>query len=103
MIVSLAGRMTLRDWRAGELNFLLIALMIAVASLASVGFLSDRMRAGLEQNAHQLLASDLPISADQPLAPEWKEKVASGSLQTAETAVFPSMAFSTDQIGRAHV
>ena len=97
MIVSLAGRMTLRDWRAGELNFLLIALMIAVASLASVGFLSDRMRAGLEQNAHQLLASDLLISADQPLAPEWKEKLASGSLQTAETAVFPSMAFSTDQ------
>lgn len=96
MIASLAGRMTLRDWRAGELNFLLIALMIAVASLASVGFLSDRMRAGLEQNAHQLLASDLLISGDQPLVPEWKEKIAASGVQSAETVVFPSMAFSTD-------
>ncbi len=33
-----ALRMTLRDWRTGELRFLLIALIVAVAALSSVGF-----------------------------------------------------------------
>ena len=40
-------RMTQRDWRAGELRFLLVSLIIAVAALSSVGFFVDRMRAGL--------------------------------------------------------
>ena len=44
---SLAYKMTQRDWRSGELRFLLIALMVAVASLTSVGFFVDRLRAGL--------------------------------------------------------
>ena len=32
-------RMTARDWRAGELTMLLLALVLAVAALSSVGFL----------------------------------------------------------------
>jgi putative ABC transport system permease protein len=31
-----ALRMTARDWRAGELRFLLVALIVAVAALTSV-------------------------------------------------------------------
>jgi putative ABC transport system permease protein len=56
---SLAWKMTWRDWRAGELRFLILALIVAVASLSSVGFFVDRMRNGLERDAHQLLAADL--------------------------------------------
>jgi hypothetical protein len=38
-------RMTARDWRAGELRFLLVALIVAVSALSAVGFFIDRMRA----------------------------------------------------------
>ena len=38
-----AIRMTARDWRAGELTMLLLALVLAVAALSSVGFLADRL------------------------------------------------------------
>ena len=51
-------RMTARDWRAGELRFLLVALIVAVSALSSVGFFIDRMRAGLNRDAHQLLGAD---------------------------------------------
>ncbi len=51
--------MSQRDWRAGELRFLLVALMVAVASLSSVGFFVDRLRNGLNRDAHQVLGADL--------------------------------------------
>lgn len=91
-MLTLSWKMSLRDWRAGELRFLLIALMIAVASLSSVGFFVDRMRNALERDAHQLLGADLLISADQPIKAEWRAEAEQLGLQRAETVVFPSMA-----------
>jgi putative ABC transport system permease protein len=85
-------RMTLRDWRAGELRFLLAALVVAVAALASVGFFVDRMRTGMSRDAHQLLGADLLVGADQPLAEAWKQEARTRGLRTSETVVFPSMA-----------
>ncbi|GAA4019286.1 ABC transporter permease [Actimicrobium antarcticum] len=84
-------RMTLRDWRAGELRFLLIALTVAVAALASVGFFVDRMRTGLNRDAHQLLGADLVITADAPISELWRKEALRRGLSLAETVVFPSM------------
>ncbi len=84
--------MTRRDWRAGELRFLLVALIVAVASLSSVGFFVDRMRAGLNRDAHQLLGADLVVNADQPIHPAWREEAQKRGLTLAETVTFPSMA-----------
>ncbi len=85
-------RMTLRDWRAGELRFLLLALVVAVAALSSVGFFVDRMRTGLERDAHQLLGADLLINADQPISAAWREQARQRGLSLADTISFPSMA-----------
>lgn len=89
---SLALKMTQRDWRSGELRFLLIALMVAVASLSSVGFFVDRMRAGLNRDASQVLASDLLVSSTKEISADWKSQARQRGLQVAETVVFPSMA-----------
>jgi putative ABC transport system permease protein len=85
-------RMTARDWRAGELRFLLIALIVAVSALSAVGFFIDRMRAGLNRDAHQLLGADLLINADQPMPPEWRLEAQRRGLVLADTVTFPSMA-----------
>ena len=89
-----ALRMTRRDWRAGELRFLLIALIVAVAALSSVGFFVDRMRGALARDAHQLLGADLVIRADLPIDPSWLAEATRRGLRTAQTTVFPSMASS---------
>ena len=39
--------MLARDWRAGELTVLGLALVLAVAALSSVGFLGDRVEQGV--------------------------------------------------------
>jgi putative ABC transport system permease protein len=85
-------RMTARDWRAGELRFLLVALIVAVSALSAVGFFIDRMRTGLDRDAHQLLGADLLVNADQPIRPAWREEARRRGLLLADTVTFPSMA-----------
>ncbi|WP_347322656.1 ABC transporter permease, partial [Ralstonia pseudosolanacearum] len=91
-ITAQSLRMLRRDWRAGELNLLLIALVLAVAALASVSFLADRMHAGLEHDARQLLGADVVVVSDLPLPPDIEAHAASSGLRVSHTATFPSMA-----------
>jgi putative ABC transport system permease protein len=84
--------MTLRDWRAGELRFLLVALVVAVSALSAVGFFVDRMRTALNRDAHQLIGADLLVNADQPIRPDWRREAERRGLLLADTVTFPSMA-----------
>jgi putative ABC transport system permease protein len=85
-------RMTLRDWRAGELRFLLVALIVAVSALSAVGFFVDRMRTALNRDAHQLIGADLLVNADQPVREDWRREAGRRGLLLADTVTFPSMA-----------
>jgi putative ABC transport system permease protein len=83
--------MLARDWRAGELTVLGVALMLAVAALTSVGFLSDRVEQALRLQSHQLLGGDLLLSADHPWPDDFRREAASRGLRLAESASFASM------------
>ncbi len=65
-MIRLAFRLLARDWRSGELHVLVLAIMVAVASLASVGFLADRVSGALERDVNRLLGGDLVLIADAP-------------------------------------
>jgi putative ABC transport system permease protein len=65
-IAALAWRQTLRDFRAGELRLLAVAVMLAVAALTAVGFFADRLGSGLQRDARQLLGGDAVVGSDQP-------------------------------------
>ena len=91
-MIKLALSMTARDWRAGQLRFLLIALTVAVAALSATGFFVDRLRSGLDRDAHQLLGADVVVSTDLPVRPEWRAEALRRGLVVTDTVVFPSMA-----------
>ncbi len=91
-VIPHALRMTRRDWRAGELRFLLLALVIAVAALSAVGFFADRMNRALTRDAAQLLGADLVVRSDRPVDAAWRDKARREGLTLAETVGFPSMA-----------
>ena len=90
--LKLALRLLLRDWRAGELRVLALALVVAVASVTSVGFFADRVRQALTRDAHQLLGADLVLIADHPWKPDIADEIRKRGLAFAETAAFISMA-----------
>ncbi|WP_206955806.1 ABC transporter permease [Trinickia acidisoli] len=83
--------MTARDWRAGELTMLVVALVLAVAALASVGFLADRLQQGLERDARRMIAADFVVRADHPVDAQFFDEAHALGLHTATTAIFPSM------------
>ncbi|TKC80080.1 FtsX-like permease family protein [Trinickia terrae] len=83
--------MTARDWRAGELTMLLFALVLAVAALASVGFLADRLHQGLERDARRMIASDFIVRADHPVDAQFAARAKALDLKTATTIIFASM------------
>ena len=60
-----------RNWSAGELRVLLIALLIAVASVTTVGFFADRVQAALDAQANDLIGGDLVLIADKPIPDEF--------------------------------
>jgi putative ABC transport system permease protein len=89
--LPLAAKMLRRNWSAGELRVLLLALFIAVASVTTVGFFADRVQAALDRQANELLGGDLVVASDHPLAPAFGEAARAVGLAVAHTQTFPSM------------
>jgi len=86
-----AWRSLKRDARAGELKVLVAALVIAVASMTSVGFFTDRVRLAMAERAAELLAADRVITATRALPVEWERQAQQQGLVTARYANFPSV------------
>ena len=98
---ALAWRQMARDFRAGELRLLVVAVMLAVAALTAVGFFADRINGGLARDARQMLGGDAIVSSDQPAPPAFVAKARALGLATASTAAFPSMGRATEAQGGA--
>ena len=73
-----------RDLRAGEWRVLLIALVLAVASVATVGLFADRVRLTLQREATSLIGADLRISSTRPLPPAYREAAQQRGLRAIE-------------------
>ncbi|MES1982471.1 MAG: FtsX-like permease family protein [Pseudomonadota bacterium] len=95
--LKLSGLMLRRDWRAGEWRVLLIALVLAVGSIATVGLFADRIRLALQHEATSLLGADLRLSANHPFSPNYRNAAQQRGLRVAETASFPSMVTNREQ------
>ena len=86
-----------RLWRANELIWLFLAVLVSVAALSSVAFLADRMQLAFERDAKQLIGADLLVQSDQPLPRYFLDEVQKSGLTTAQTTVFPTMATHREQ------
>ena len=100
-IWSLAWRQTRRDFRAGELRLLLVAVTLAVAALTAVGFFADRLERGLARDARQMLGGDAIVASDQPPPQAFVDEARRRALAVATTTSFPSMGRAAEAQGGA--
>jgi putative ABC transport system permease protein len=96
-ILKLSLRMLKRDWRAGELTVLLLALLIAVASVTTVGFFAERVQRALNAQANEMLGSDLILIADHKTPEQFEAQAKQQKLSIANTLTFPSMVSMNEQ------
>ncbi|WP_302175199.1 ABC transporter permease [uncultured Hydrogenophaga sp.] len=91
----------IRDWRAGELRLLVLAVTLAVAALTAVGFFADRLQGGLERDARALIGGDAVLASDNAPPPEFEARARELGLGTARTLGFPTMGRARDEEGGA--
>ncbi|HEY2416654.1 MAG TPA: FtsX-like permease family protein, partial [Steroidobacteraceae bacterium] len=94
--LTLAVRALRREWRSGELAVLWLSLSIAVAALCGVGFLVDRIGRAVAAQASEVLAADLRVESDSPIAAGELPEAASLGLASARLTSTLSAIFNGD-------
>lgn len=87
----LAGCLLRRDWRAGELRVLVLALIIAVVSVTAIVLMADRLTRTMVEQAANFLAADMVVTSSAPLPPDWLQQARETGLATARTVEFTSV------------
>ena len=91
--LRLALRNLVRDLKSGELAVMLLALLLAVASLTAVGFFTSRVNRAVAQQAGGVLAADLRLESARPIADGYVREAERRGLATARLASMPSVVY----------
>lgn len=102
-LLLLALRMLRREWRAGELYALALALVVAVGGVTAVGLFTDRVNLALTLRAAELLGADLALVSDHALAPEFEREARRRGLRAVRAMAFPSMVVAGERSQLAEV
>lgn len=96
--VALALRMLKRDWRSGHVTVLLVALLVAVTTHTTIGFMTSRIHNGMQAQAAALMGGDLVVRSPRPTPDSWRELADSLSIRHARTLEFSSVVFAGDDM-----
>jgi putative ABC transport system permease protein len=91
--IAFALRNLLRDLKSGELAVLVLALLVAVASLTAVGFFTSRIGLAVERQAGEVLAADLRLQSARPVADTYQAEATRRGLRVARLESMPSVVF----------
>lgn len=87
-----------RDWRERDVRVVLAALMIAVATVATIALFASQLQRTLVSSASTFLAADRQLEAEngRPVPGEWLQEAADRNLRTGEMVEFSTMVFGAD-------
>jgi len=94
-----AWRALVRDWRAGELRFLFLALVVASVAVTCTGFLSERVQQAFSHRSAQMIGGDVVLQANDPIAPQIIEAARTRGLALTQSQELSTM-ISTGQTMR---
>lgn len=99
----LAFRLLTRDWHAGELKILTLAVIIAVASMTSVGMFTQRINRAMTDQAGQFLGADLILRSSRPIQADVIDQARRLRLNVTSMVAFSSVIVANDDFQLTHV
>ena len=93
---GLVLRLLGRDWRAGELSLLVLAILVAVGTVTAIAVTVDRLARALASESSTFLAADRVISSSNDIPPEFDAQAHALGIETARTMTFTSMVYAGD-------
>ncbi len=84
-----------RDWRQRDVRVVLSALIVAVATVATIALFASQLQQTLVTSASAFLAGDRQLESEggEQIPAEWREEARSRGLQTARMVEFSTMVF----------
>ena len=92
-MILVDAKLLWRDWRGGQLNLIISALISAVMVVTAVSLLADRVERGLNEQISSFLAADLSLRASIPMEERFSQQAEQFGLRQAKVAQFRSMVF----------
>ena len=96
--LPLASRLLMREWRAGELRVMLLALLIAVLVSTAISFFTDRLQGGMATRAAEFLGADMRVSSRDPIPEEFLQQAINNNLQHTDLVDFSSVTSSETEM-----
>jgi len=101
--LSLAWRLLLRDWHVGELKVLVASLVIAVASMTSIGMFTQRINYAMTDQAGQFLGADLLLKSPQSIDDKIIDRAKRSGLKITSSISFSSVIVAHDEFQLTHI
>ncbi|SFM21010.1 ABC transporter permease [Marinobacter zhejiangensis] len=88
-----------RDMRERDVRVVILALVVAVATVATIGLFASLLQRTLVASASTFLAADRQLEAEhgRPIPAEWWQAAESRQLDTARMVEFSTMVFGNDR------
>ncbi|MDX1633917.1 MAG: FtsX-like permease family protein [Marinobacter sp.] len=88
-----------RDWRERDVRVVLSALIVAVATVATIALFASQLQQTLVTSASAFLAGDRQLEAEngEKIPAEWRQEARSRGLQTAQMVEFSTMVFGGEE------
>lgn len=88
-----------RDWRERDVRVVLAALIVAVATVATIALFASQLQSTLVTSASAFLAGDRQLESEngEPIPAQWREEARSRGLETAQMVEFSTMVLAGDE------
>jgi putative ABC transport system permease protein len=92
-----------QSFKTTGIYLLIIALTLAISATTALKFSNEQIQNAVALQAAEMLAGDLVLSDNEPLAQEWRDQAYQLDLQQSEVTFFSSMAFTHEQFVMVNV
>lgn len=102
-LISLSQRMLWREFKAGQLSIITLALILAVTVATVISVFSNRLDSGMLMKSTEILGADLRIRSTQEIPSLYVEYASELGLNTSITLSFPSVVVAGESMSLAAI